>query len=318
VDKLKALKNALLVVCYILLGGTLLCELLVFFAPQKYYFDLLSHLVPHYLTIQVICLIVFFILRYFKTSCLAALFIVYNVILLAPLFLPASTGSMEGGEKLKLLVFNINLRNDAVEDVVEYVKRMDPDVFCLLETDLSWESIYNNNFKNIYGFKKSELRTDCFGVLFCSRLPVKDANIIYLSESKVPSTSAKVILKGREIQITVVHPLPPGKQWTFEDRNMFLQNVGELMKANGGLQILTGDLNTTPWNWSFRKLLKTSGLKDSGRGLGFQPTWLAGSTFLKMPIDHCLISPEIAVIKREIGPVLGSDHYPQYLELRIP
>jgi endonuclease/exonuclease/phosphatase (EEP) superfamily protein YafD len=237
---------------------------------------------------------------------------------LAPLFLPAANGNVEGGENLKLLVFNINLRNDYVEDVVEHIKHMDPDVFCLLETGLSWESIYDKNFKKEYGYKKSELRTDCFGVLFCSRLPVKDAKIIYFSESKVPSVSAKVLLKGREIQITAVHPLPPSRQETFQDRNEFLQNAGELMKANGGLQVFTGDLNTTPWNWSFGKLLKTSGLKDSGRGLGFQPTWLVGSAFLRMPIDHCLVSPEITVIKREIGPVLGSDHYPQYIELRIP
>ena len=60
----------------------------------------------------------------------------------------------------------------------------------------------------------------------------------------------------------------------------------------------------------FRLLLRRTGLRDSARGRGVQPTWPAGSPLLAIPLDHCLHSPDIAILQRRIGGDVGSDHYP--------
>ena len=58
---------------------------------------------------------------------------------------------------------------------------------------------------------------------------------------------------------------------------------------------------------TFRFLLLNL-LRDSGRWRGWAPTWNPGISWLRLPIDHCLLSDEIGVARRAIGPEIGSDH----------
>jgi endonuclease/exonuclease/phosphatase (EEP) superfamily protein YafD len=39
---------------------------------------------------------------------------------------------------------------------------------------------------------------------------------------------------------------------------------------------------------------------------------------LSIPIDHCLISPDIKVVNIRTGPNVGSDHRPLITDLIIP
>ena len=49
-----------------------------------------------------------------------------------------------------------------------------------------------------------------------------------------------------------------------------------------------------------------------------EPTWPTYNPLLWIPIDHCLVSPEIIVTDRQIGPDVGSDHYPIVVDLQLP
>ncbi len=60
----------------------------------------------------------------------------------------------------------------------------------------------------------------------------------------------------------------------------------------------------------FGDFLKATGLRDSRRGWGWQATWNASRPLLRIPIDHCLVEPEMHVLNREVGPDIGSDHFP--------
>jgi endonuclease/exonuclease/phosphatase (EEP) superfamily protein YafD len=79
--------------------------------------------------------------------------------------------------------------------------------------------------------------------------------------------------------------------------------------------ILLGDLNTTAWSHAFQKLVKQMDLKDSRKGYGLQITWPSMMPILGITIDHCLISDTISVLDHKIGPNIGSDHYPVYVEV---
>jgi len=91
---------------------------------------------------------------------------------------------------------------------------------------------------------------------------------------------------------------------------------GLLTVANTPL-LLLGDLNVTPWNHHFKKLLRHTGLKDSTQGYGVQPTWPTYYPWLWIPIDHCLYSSSIHVVGRKVGEHVGSDHYPVIIDFAI-
>ncbi len=73
-----------------------------------------------------------------------------------------------------------------------------------------------------------------------------------------------------------------------------------------GLVREQGDLNAAPWNRHFRRLVKRSGLIDSSKGRGIQPTWPSNNLLLLIPLDHFLHSPEIAVLDKKVGANVGS------------
>jgi endonuclease/exonuclease/phosphatase (EEP) superfamily protein YafD len=49
-----------------------------------------------------------------------------------------------------------------------------------------------------------------------------------------------------------------------------------------------------------------------------QPTWSARLPFGRIPIDHIFAPPDATVVRREIGPDVGSDHFPVEAELILP
>jgi len=70
----------------------------------------------------------------------------------------------------------------------------------------------------------------------------------------------------------------------------------------------------------FPQFLSKTGTYDSMQGFGLQPSWpsiFPFYPFLLIGIDHILPTPQFACIKREVGTLPGSDHFPVYAELQI-
>jgi endonuclease/exonuclease/phosphatase (EEP) superfamily protein YafD len=99
-----------------------------------------------------------------------------------------------------------------------------------------------------------------------------------------------------------------------EHRNRQLVEIARFLAAQTGPLVLLGDLNTTPWNFYFQRLLADSGLRSSAEGRGYQASWPGAPFLLRIPLDHVLLSPELRVVRREIGPDVGSDHLPVIVE----
>lgn len=60
----------------------------------------------------------------------------------------------------------------------------------------------------------------------------------------------------------------------------------------------------------FGRLLEATGLRDSRRGFGRQPTFTTAQPIagLEIAIDHVLVSDSVRVLDRRIVALEGSDH----------
>jgi endonuclease/exonuclease/phosphatase (EEP) superfamily protein YafD len=112
--------------------------------------------------------------------------------------------------------------------------------------------------------------------------------------------------------------MPPGSKETFELRNVQLRGLASLAGQSKGMMILIGDLNVTPWSPDYARLIRDSGLRDARRGHGILPTWPTFFPLMMIPLDHCLISPTLAVSDIRLGPNIGSDHLPLIVDLLLP
>ncbi len=54
------------------------------------------------------------------------------------------------------------------------------------------------------------------------------------------------------------------------------------------------------------------------QGLRIQGTWPSFIPFfLRIPLDHLLVSDNIHIIKQEVGPPVGSDHLPILTKINL-
>ena len=140
-----------------------------------------------------------------------------------------------------------------------------------------------------------------------SRYPLDDVRWHTDSNGDWPYVSARVQSPKGDVQIVAIHPPPPMRPRHARSRNGVLRDSAQMLVGEGP-RILLGDFNCTPWSPYFRRLRKATGLCDAALGRGLVWTWYPTRLPLGIPIDHVLVSPDLAVADYQVGPNLGSDH----------
>lgn len=206
----------------------------------------------------------------------------------------------------RLVTFNVNQVSGDPAAVHAYLAQEDFDVVILLE--------YGRRMARAladlpYAFRLERAREDSFGIALLSRLPVTNAQALQLDAVGVPSIRAELAVAGRSVHLLATHPLPPVSADYRASRDRQLAALVHALPAAEAV-VLAGDLNATPWSPQVRRLRRESGLLDSARGFGVQPTWPAPLAPLWIPIDHVLHSHALVVTHHGTGPACGSDHFP--------
>jgi endonuclease/exonuclease/phosphatase (EEP) superfamily protein YafD len=294
-----------------------LATVLGFFGSFWWLFDLAAHFRFQYLGALLLLFVVSLILRRRKLALLCAVFGLINAAVILPLWQPDKSAIPSAGQRLRVLTFNVHTANGNKTGVLEVIRAAKADVVALQEVDGEWMDALKL-LRAEFPFIVEEPREDNFGICVFSRLPITGSNVFHWGGAEVPSISCQVRVEDQTVTVIATHPLPP----VGRERSVFRdEQLGLLARHVAGLSgpvIVMGDLNTTPWGVSFRGLLAESGLRDSSRGHGWQPTWPAFMQLLFIPLDHVLVSPNIAVISRSVGKNAGSDHRPVMADLLVP
>lgn len=240
-----------------------------------------------------------------------------NAMLVLVLLWPRAEPVATAGPRLRLVAIKVHTENKRSDLVLEFVRRADADIVLLMEVNERWMdtlgSLRTNNTQVI-----AEPSEDNFGIALFSRLPLTNSGVVELGNGEVSSIIATIEVGGQSVLLLGAHMLPPGSAEYAQRRNEQFREVAAQVRRSALPVIVLGDLNSTPWSPYFADLLRESGLKNTaqGRGLfGSWPAWLPGA---RIPLDHCLVSPSILVINRQLGPRIGGDHLPVILEVQIP
>ncbi len=303
----------------ILLVLSSLLTLTGFLGKFGWLLDLTSHFRVQYLVIQLLCLLLFLIVRRGKLIIITLLFISINAIQIVPWYIPASRPTFSnnpGIEKLKILLINVHTSNTEYAKTMQYIKEMDPDLLALEEINERWLAALSSVLTR-FPYRKIILREGNFGIALFSRLPLQDPVVKYFGRVKIPNILSQVSLTRNPVTILFTHVLPPSSVRYFRVRNTQLEKIASSREEFGERLILIGDLNTTSWSYYYRRFISRMRLRDSRKGFGLQPSWPTMEPFLRIAIDHCFVSEEIVVLDRRIGPDIGSDHYPVYIELGL-
>ena len=300
----------------VMLGGALSILTLAGFANALWWpFEMACHFRMQYLVLLVVVGVALALLRRPRAAIAFAAFCVMNVALVAPLYLaPASTSA---SVSLRAMLINLRTSNREADKVKAAVKQYNPDFLVLLETDRWWLTALGS-LSETYPHAVRRPRPDNFGITFFSKVPLTKAEIVDLGPAGVPSVFAEAEFEGRSFAILGAHALPPIRPRGVRWRNEQFADTAAFVRELHTPVLLLGDLNATPWSHAFSKLLDDAGLRDSAAGRGYQPTWPAANPLLRIPIDHCLHSSGIEVVDRQVGPDVGSDHFPLIVDFTLP
>ncbi|MFT3891023.1 MAG: endonuclease/exonuclease/phosphatase family protein [Anaerolineales bacterium] len=283
--------------------------------------ETLSQLRPQYAFALILCL-PFLVWRFRRAGWLALIPLLLNVSTFASLYFPLQYDPVSTSRQYTALHYNLDntlpdhaaafdyLRNHPVD--ILSLQELTPEVAARLTEELPGYVIaYSHPMTNSHG--------SAVLVSVTSGIEVHSADIIHLPDYSVrPIIEAMLDIDGYSVAFLSLHVIRPVSAWNTDFQQIEFASAAEWSRQQqeqGQTVLIMGDLNSTSWSRNFRQFQQAGQLLDSEQGFGLEPTWPASLPALfTIPIDHCLYSPGIMIVKRFTGPFLGSDHTPIHIQ----
>lgn len=248
----------------------------------------------------------------------AALALGYHAWRLYPYLPGVPPQAMQGlscppGERLRVMVANVQRDNQLAQPFLDIVRQARPDLLVVLETDAWWDrqlAPLREQFSHVVQSIPDE--DSYYGMHVFSRHALLDPDFAYFFGRDTPTFSGGVRLPGGEtVQLYGVHPRPP-QAWSQPTtaRDAHMMRIALQAREAGRPVILAGDFNAVPWERVTRRALRVGQLLDPRVGRGFVPTFGTDNLLMHWPLDQILFQAPFALAEFERLPSFGSDHYP--------
>ncbi len=319
------------IIPYLLLLGILAISLLSLASHISWalYLELFSHFKLQYLGLSLI-LFTLLAITCKKPLILIGLFlVVINLTEVASWQLPPILGSTSTSN-LRVLSSNINIQNNSYSKVLSFVKKENPDIAVFMEVNGAWVKQLSS-LSDILPYSFTKPNPYNSGMAVYSRMPLENAAINLFGTSGSPSIVSSLKINGKIVSFIAAHPPPPFKPDSFYSRNKQLDEIRKYVQQLTTPVVIAGDLNVTMWSPYYKRFVSKTGLHNARKGFGVLPSWPTKATYshyskfpgfvyqlFSIPIDHCLISPDIKVSKIRTGRNVDSDHLPLITDLVIP
>lgn len=219
-----------------------------------------------------------------------------------------------GADQLSLMVANVQYNNRDAAALLALVRRERPDLLLLLETTAHWDTALAP-LETRYPHIVAEPGPDGYGMHLLSRLPLVNPRLSTMFQRERPSLWTGVLMRsGETVRLIGLHPAPPPLSDTAR-RDAVLVNAGLTARASGEPTIVAGDLNDVPWSQTTRLMTRVGRLADPRVGRGLMPTFNARWPVIRWPLDHVLYTGDFALMTVDVGPDIGSDHFPMLATL---
>lgn len=295
------------------------------FGQFHLWLDLLSHFKLVYIALLLVLLVGLLFLRCHKAGAITFALLLLTSRPVFSMYCPLVNSVRNDEGKLVLGLPQVRMRilqinpqadkNHQVSPAIGYVRELQPEVFVVTELSDQWKKALVAEFGD-YPYRVVAGKYNS-GIALFSKFPVLEQEVVYFPGDPVEHPQIRCRLKtiAGDIKCIVAHPTVPKKM--VASRNAELLGLGETAARAGSPCLVLGDLNCSPWSYYFTRMLEAGKLIDSEQGFGPQPSWSTELLIPFVPIDHFLVSKDVVVLNRVVGPNIGSDHLPLYVDLLV-
>ena len=220
--------------------------------------------------------------------------------------------SSEDAPHFKILSANVFINNREYQNIIKLIKEEDPDIVLLLEPDKEWRDGVKE-LEELYPYHKLVPQENTYGMLLYSKLELRDTEVKFLIDKKVPSIFTDVVVnESNFFEMICVHPRPPRpNEASSLQRDAELITVAKYVEKKKNEPILViGDLNDVAWSHTTRLFKRISTTLDPRIGRGMFNTFPVSWVPLRVPLDHVFHTPSLGLRHIEVLPDIGSDHFP--------
>lgn len=276
-----------------------------FFGDAWWMLDLVANFRVQLALLSFVVLVMVALAQSLPAAAVAAVGLLLNAATVLPLYLPPVDSART---TLTVASFNLLSSNEEYDAVITWVLDSGADVVFLHEGTEEWEEALASA-ELPYDMVTTRDPQFAFGTI---ALVPPGAEVTNHGFARTGRRAVEVVVN--RINVIGIHPLAPVSESSTELRNEQLHWAAERARSLPGETMVIGDFNATPWSQVFRTAFTDAGLVNTQRGFGPQATWRVGTAW-QLPIDNAVLTDQLGVVSREVGPDLGSDHRPLLLEV---
>ena len=278
-------------------------------------FELFSHFAVQYLCMALVLLVAFMLAREGRWMVLMSAVVIIHGVNVLPWYFAGRDAVPDSILAIRVLQSNVSSGNRDAAALEKLIAEERPGLLVVQEVTDYWDT----RLKRIASLPHAVVlpRNDNFGIALYSKWPVLESHVHTFGRMALPSIQARLDVDGQPVTVIAVHPPPPITLELYQERNRSLAELADFVAGLDGPTIVAGDLNSSMWSSDYRSLKEVAGLRNTRAGFGTLPTWPAGFSIMRIPLDHCLVSDTIVVAGMKVGPDIGSDHLPVIVELGI-
>lgn len=298
--------------------GVLLGSTAGFVGGWHWLLDLTTHFRWYWFLLALGGVVLAAVRRWPAAGVLFAAALVVNALDLLPYWMPPRSAVAAADRRpVRIVSMNVHRANRRTTPAIDHVRGRRPDVLAVLEVDDHWATALAD-LADVLPHRMIVPRTDNFGIAVLSRWPLVDARVVAFTATGFPSIVATVQHEAGDVRFIATHPYPPFDGPATAQLVEHLDGVAAEAAASTLPCVVAGDLNAAPWSRGFRRLIAAAGLRDTALGLGVRSTYHAGLPAPRIPIDHILVPAGTVVMHRDVGPWIGSDHFPVEADVILP
>lgn len=203
---------------------------------------------------------------------------------------------------------NVKVANEQYAKMIQQLRRYDPDLLFLMETDQRWVEALEPILAR-YDHVQSHPQPDAFGLVFATRLPVLKSNVVENTYRDTPTLYATVQPEASlPIEFIGLHPKPPLPGWNTEMRDQNIVNAGIQTPDRLPHAFVMGDFNDVPWSRTTTKFRELGNWRDPRIGRGTHATFPSDKLLVGWPLDQLMLKGRLELTSFEVLPDNGSDH----------
>lgn len=224
----------------------------------------------------------------------------------------------EAPDAVTLLAANVLMENVRFDLMRALIDKVDPDVLLLMETDARWTAEMEPVLARYHTVLR-EPRDDHYGMIFATRLEAKEAKIVHLTHDTTPTALAELTTRaGRDFIFVGLHPQPPVPDGDdTNERDAQIIYAARFARRTDTPLVAMGDFNEAAWSEGAKQFKRVGGYVDPRAGRGMYASFDARHFMIRCPIDQIYVTGEVAVVAIDLGPKVGSDHFPLTARVRI-